>query len=507
MDSLEARRLNGIEPASTYFWSPDNRFIVFASGGKLKKVDASGGVPQDICDVPVLIGGSWSRQGTIIFAGSGGGIARTAASGGAATRVTSGDDLFPYFLPDGRHFLYLHMATPEDTGIYLGALDTAPERQSKKRLLATTQNVQYVPSSSSGRGYILFYREGVVLAQPFDEGRLELTGEAIALVQGVGTFAASALFSASDNGVLAFRASTGTANRLAWYDRKGKVLGYLGEPGLYSDVRFSPDGKRAVFSRYANTIGSGMDLWLFDVMGGSSVRFTLTPGLNSSPVWSPDSATVVYSRPPSAYRRPATGTGSEEIMFSYPAVPEDWSRDGRYLLYSQTNRSTGWDLWALPDPNGAAASRQPLAVLNTRFNETMGQFSPDGHWIVYVSDESGRPEVYVRPFPPSSANGSQRAISQGGGDQPRWRRDGREILYFAPDGNLMSAEVSITPTYAVSAPRAVFRVPLVTTEIGGAHVHHWDTTGDGQRFLMDVNLEGRPDPVTVVLNWPAMMNK
>jgi hypothetical protein len=199
MDSVEAHRLNGIELEGTHFWSADSRFVAFASGGKLKKVDASGGLPQDICDVPALIGGSWSRQGTIIFsAGGGAGVFRTAASGGTPTRVTTGDDLFPWFLPDGRHFLYLHMATPDDTGIYLGSLDDAPERQSKQRLLASTLNVQYVPSFSSGRGYILFYRDGAVLAQPFDESRLALAGEALPVVQGVGTYAASALFSASE---------------------------------------------------------------------------------------------------------------------------------------------------------------------------------------------------------------------------------------------------------------------------------------------------------------------
>jgi hypothetical protein len=179
----------------------------------------------------------------------------------------------------------------------------------------------------------------------------------------------------------------------------------------------------------------------------------------------------VYSRLPSVYRKPASGTGSEEVWFDQPAFPSDWSRDGRYLLYSQANPTTGADLWAMPDPTGAPAARKPFVVLNTRFNELLGQFSPDGHWITYVSDESGRPEVYVRPFPPSSASGSQRTISQGGGDQPRWRRDGKEILFFALDGTLMAVEVSTSPAFTAGTPHALFRAPVVTSQIGGPHGH------------------------------------
>jgi len=511
MDSLEPHRLAGTEDTrGVFFWSPDSRLIAFQTAGKLEKIDAAGGLPQVICDVSdTVIGGSWSRAGTILVSSKG--IKRVSDSGGTPVQVTTtGDSLFPSFLPDGRHFVYFFPATPDNKpGIYLGSLDARPDQQASRHLLATNLHAQYVPSADPGLGYILFLRGTALLAQPFDNRRLETAGEAIPIAERVGSFAASGLFSASENGVLTYRGGSGSVNQLTWYDRQGKALGTTGEPGLYSGVALSPDGSRVATNRFSRQEeGLAFGILLLDFSrGGVSTHLTFSSGLNLAPVWSPDGGRIVFNRG-ILYEKPSSGTGSEAVLLDRPAYPTDWSRDGRYLLYEEIDPKTGHDLWSLPNPGGSSADRKPLPVLNSPFNEPMGQFSPDAHWIAYVSDESGRPEIYVQPFPPSPSGGIKRTISQGGGDQPRWRRDGRELLFLAPDGTLMSVDVSTSgPTFTASIPRPLFRAPVVTTEIAGPPAFHWDVSADGKKFLLDVNVDGPSEPVTIFSNWLAQLKK
>jgi dipeptidyl aminopeptidase/acylaminoacyl peptidase len=383
-------------------------------------------------------------------------------------------------------------------------LDAGTEEQNGKRVLATAVGPVYVPTADPARGYILFVREETLLAQPFNASRLEPAGEPLMVADRVLYNRTGGYFSASPTGILAYRSGASAGPRLAWFDRDGKFLGAAGEPALYNGVAISPDGTRLAAGRRGIEDAQG-GIWLVETssQGASNRLNTISRFGSGSPVWSPDGARVAFSnsRPPALFVMLANGAGTEQPLLESPdrVIAHDWSPDGRYLLYSVTDRKTKTDLWILPDP-AAPGDHKPMPYLKTDSNESHGQFSPDGRWIAYASDEIGPSEVFVRPFPDSS--GGKRQISVGGGGQPRWRRDGRELFYLSPDRKLMAVEVAIAAqVLKFGIPKPLFSTPLSTA---GGVSHRWDVTADGKRMVFDYDIsETSSIPITVVLNWTA----
>ncbi len=523
MGSPEARRLSSTEVGVGYpfFWTADSKYLVFQQSNTLKKIDVSSGVVQTLCDVAGIgVGGSSNRGGVIIFGqlGGGGGLMKVSMNGGPASPLTTVDasrgevwHFLPSFLPDARHFIYTRISSnPANSGLYAGSLDVEPGKQDLKRLLATNFGAEYVPSSSDpNTGQLLFLtNDGTLMAQPFDARRLKLAGEAVPLAEQVGRYDNLAYFSASANGVLVYYAGGASAStQLTWYGRNGKVLGTDGEPAAYGDPALSPDGTKAVVDRSDSQGNSS--LWLFDFSRGTSARFTFG-SRDGYPVWSPDGKHVIFISSGSngsrgLYWKPANGAAGEELLLkSSVSRPTDVSRDGRFLLYDTLSSKTGSDFWVLP----LQGDRKPFPFLSTKSNEYEGHFSPDGHWVAYLSDESGSTEVYVRPFSPNpnaadaSGAGPKWQVSYGGGYEPRWSADGKELYYLTLDGKLMEVDVTTSPTFQAGTPKLLFQGPPL---VGGAG----DYTANGKRFLFLAPVKNNESqaqmPFNVVLNWQAML--
>ena len=510
MDSLETQQLAGTESPNIppFFWSPDSRFIAFDSGDKLKKVNISGGPAEPICDLPAdAIGGSWSRDGVIIFGTNMEGLMRVSAAGGSPSPLTGKDsfNIHPVFLPDGRHFLWLR-----DGFIYLGSLDSKPEEQGSQKLMATAYGATFVPSPDAGAGYILFLREQTLMAQQYDDKRLELVGEPIQVAEQVGSFAGTGYFSASSNGVLVYRyGGYEPYGRATWFDRQGKVLGAALDGGIPRGLALSPDGLRAVL----NAFGSD-DLWLLDLANNTRTRFTFGQGYSVQPVWSPDGKNIIFASnrdgPFNLYQKAASGVKGEELLLqsSDDKFPTSWSSDGRLLLYSAMDPKTKADLRVLPLENDS----KPIPFLQTESNEADGHFSPDMRWIAYTSDESGHNEIYVRGF--SNKSGASLIaigpwqVSVGGGTGARWGRDGRELYYRAPDGKVMVVEVDEGAAFRSGTPKQLFPAPSNLETFLTVPLPNWDVSKEGNRFLlMAPATQGNPTPFTVVLNWQTGLGK
>jgi eukaryotic-like serine/threonine-protein kinase len=517
LDSLEARPLASSELPPTlrpFFWSPDSRYIAFDAGGKLKKIDVLGGPARTLCDITSLaVGGSWNRDGVIIFGNDTGGLMRVSADSGPAVPLTSLDPsrketyhAFPSFLPDGRHFIYLRRSdTPGNSGAYVGSLDRKPDEQSSNLLLSTAYGPVYAPASDPGSDRLLFLRDGALMTQSFDRNRLELKNEPDTVTDHVGFFYSFGFFSASTNGVLVYRTGGGGISRLISFDREGKALGTQGEPGNYYGLALSPDGTRAAVSR----IDQNGSLWLVDLLRGTSTRFTFGASDAVFGTWSPDGGRIIFASSRGGiydlYQKQAGDVEDEELLLksSDSKFPTSWSRDGRFLLYMVPDPKTArYDLWVLP----FEGDRKPFPFLRTEFNNYDGQFSPDGRRVAYVSDESGREEIYVRTFSPaspasSSDLGGKWLISTGGGSQPRWRGDGKELYYLAPDVKLMAVEIATKPVFRAGVAKALFQAPPQNAV--SIISHSWDLTPDGKRFLFPTPTDQGHAPFNVVLNWQA----
>jgi eukaryotic-like serine/threonine-protein kinase len=527
MDSLEARPLPDTEDdgGTPYFWSPDSRFLVFWTGEKLVKIDISGGPRQTLCNHRMLvIGGSWNRDGVIIFGSNtqGVGLMQVSAGGGKPSSLTTpaisrqeSSHRFPFFLSDGRHFLYWRASrNPEYDGLYVGSLGAKPEEQSLKRLMEATYGTIYVSSAGSGPGHLLFLHEEILMSQPFDEKRLELAGEAVPMAEGIGSFRDAGYFSASSNGILVYRAGIGD-RRVTLLNRRGEVLGTAGEPGDYPTLAFSPDGGRAAVSRGERAEGvRHFILRLFDFARGTNTPLTFSSSVNVSPVWSPDGSRIIFASNRDGvfnlYQKEASGAKDEEPLLksSDDKLPTSWSSNGSFLLYSAQDSKTEYDLWVLP----LEGARKPMPFLRTEFNEVDGHFSPDMRWVAYQSDESGSNEIYIRAFSTNSGAASETGgkwqASVGGGTGPRWRKDGKELYYRAPDGKVMVVEVTAGTVLQPGTPKPLFQAPSTLETFMGIPSPSWDATSDGNQFLlMTPAAEGKQAPFSVVLNWQAGLKK
>jgi len=497
LDSPAWQKLPGTEGGSGTAWSHDNRYLAFIAGTRVKKIDVTGGPPQSIADVP---GGwipymAWGPDGVILFSRRDG-LWKVPASGGNAVQVTALDPALqedlngaPQFLPDGHHFLFLGRTVQAGKGaLYVGSIDGSGAAN-RSLIFPATSSAIY--ADGAGAGYLLFEREGALMAQPFDAAHTKLTGEPFLVASQVGLGGSAVAASASRTGVLVWSSAPAFAfnTQLAWFDRNGKPLGDLGSPGTYVDFALAPDGRRLALARNVNR---DLDLWLLDLATAGMTRFTFDPATDRFPVWSPDSSKIVYTRSQSyLYEKTASGTGERQLT-GVLGVPTDWSRDGHSILV----RSSDGDLWALTD--GKA-----VRITQTPFNESQAQFSPDGKWIAFVSNESKQAEVYVQAFP---AAGEKFPISTAGGTQPRWRGDGAELFYVALDGKLMAVTVKTGAGFEHAAPAPLFDVQV--TDSGTANVFDYLVAGDGPRFLVRTLAKGsRSSPVTVTTNWLALARK
>jgi Tol biopolymer transport system component len=508
LDALRAQSVPDTDDATFPFWSPDNREIGFFAQGELKRVAVAGGPAISMCDAIDGRNGSWSRENVILFSRgtptAEASIQRVSASGGVPIDVIRGGGLArnPVFLPDGRRFLY-NFDAPQQRGIYLAELD-GPER---RRILAEDSSFVLTP------GLILFVRANRLMAQPFAGRSGRVTGEAVPVVDGVSLSNVTnyASVTASTSGVLIYQSGGPNVGKtqMAWYDRSGKLLGSVGNPDTVFDPAISPDQKRIVFRWTTSSFLA--DLWLWDVNRGTGQRITTHPSINGAPHWSPGGDRIAFTSNRGngdIYIKAAGGTGEDRLLFAnaHPKFVSDWSRDGGFIVYSEADPKTRYDLWVLP-MDGATA-RNPIRFLGTEFNEVLGQLSPDVHWMAYTSDESGQREVYVRPFP--SGDG-QWKISIGGGEQPRWRADGRELYFVRSDGAMIAVPVKSTAgshsVFEPGTPQTLFNTHLVQT-VRNANFEY-DVTPDGKRFLLDSTVEGSTSalPLTVVVNWAAGLKR
>jgi len=526
LDSLEARRLDnsGSPQLTSLFWSPDSRFIVFGDGGKLKKIDASGGAPETLCEINgIVLGGAWNRDGVIIFGTVNAGLMRVSANGGPASPLTTLDSSrgeilhdFPVFLPDGRHFIYhRNSSKPGNSGAFVGSLDAKADEQGSKEILPTEYDTIYAPPSDAGSGQLLFVRDGALMAQPFDAQRLELSGEPITVATHVATFRNYGYFAVSNNDVLVFKSGGGAGPfQPTWFDRQGNILGTVGEPSDFTSLDISPDGKQAAVSRLDSN--TALALWLLDFSRGTSERFTFGSADASAGIWSPDANRIVFRSNHGGiydlYQKPASGARDardEELLLRTDGskYPTSFSRDGRFLLYTtQEPKTEKGELWVLP----LEGDKKPFLFLRTEFNDDFGRFSPNGRLVAYQSDKSGRNEIYVRTFTPDSPSaasdtGGKWLISTAGGANPRWGEDGKELYYVGADGKLMAVDIVTNPVFQAGVPKALFQTPLPPTS---AAREPWAATPDGKRFLLlaPAGQIGQAS-FTVVLNWQAALKK
>jgi serine/threonine protein kinase len=505
LESPLAKPLAGTTDATYPFWSPDSRFLGFFADSKLKKIEAAGGPALSICDAPDARGGTWSRDGTILFEPSfREPIHRVSANGGKSVSLTKLDSSrsetthrWPYFLPDGRRFLFFSGSHSTGTESELDAIFVGSLDGEKPRLLVNARS-----NAAYAAGHLLFVRQKTLLAQRIDPKSLELTGEAFPIVENVqddpGFF--SAVFSVSDEGTLAYQSASGSSglSELTWVDRSGKKLDVLGDPADYFEPRISPDGRRV-----AVAVEDPGDIWIYDLARRVRTRLTFAGSDDFGPTWSPDGTRVAFSSQRTGsgdiYAKAASGTGADELLSTSKIfkVPNSWSPDGRYIAYVAFQGAPGSkaDLWLL-----SLSDRKASPILRSEFDELQGIFSPDGRWLAYASNESGHFEIYVQPFP---GPGGKWQISTSGGTQPRWARGGKELFFVAPGGKIMSVEIRASTIVEAGTPQVLFSASLKN-----APGPPYDVSSDGQRILLNRPIEeASAPPITLVQNWTALLKR
>ena len=503
--SATAKPLAGTEGAVFPFWAPNNGSIGFFADGALKRLDLGGGAPRTLAPAENGAGGTWNTDDVIVFAPNvTSTLMQISANGGTATPVFAlGPGQFghstPHFLPDGRRLLYTANGSPEVSGIHIGALGS---NVATRLALSPDTDPLYLPN-----GWLLWVRAGALVSQRLDLARSALTGKQVTLADGV---ALDSRFrsgvSVSSTGLIAYRTGGGSRRQLTWFDRSGSVVGTLGDPDGFglAHPRLTPDGRRAVITR---TVDGNFDLWLLD--GGRTTRITFDPARDDFEQLSPDGTVVAFrstrTGPSDLYTKRLGRTDPEELLLHSDElkVPASWSADGRFLMYVDFNQKTNADLWVLP----MQGDHTPYVFLQTPFRETVGAFSPDGRWVAYHSNESGRPEVYVRPFfepgqRDAATASDQWQISTDGGAFAAWRRDGQELYYLDPSGAMMAVSISVTGNKLVpGSPQMLFRTRIYH---GGRDLQQgkqYDVAADG-RFLINTELDDdAATPITLIQNW------
>jgi Tol biopolymer transport system component len=502
-DSFEALPLVGSDGASLPFWAPNAQSIGFFVGNKLMRIDAGGGSPQTICNLVGDLGrgGTWAVGGDIVFSsGSSPRLYRVSARGGTpealAVQVGQSASLeafFPYFLPDGRTFLFWARNSSEGPAVYAASIaaGTAP-----KKLVTSDSNAAYDPS-----GFLLFTRAGVLLRQRFDPARLDVNGEAtpvaerLARTQAIGM----AAFSVSTTGVLAFQPETDLSTQFAWFDRTGRQLETIGAPGSYRSPLLSPDGERLAYSNLADN-----NLWILDMSRRIASKFTSGPGLEASPIWSLDGATIFYRNtlangvPGGIFEKRASGAGEEKLFFKgIVNGPCQISPDGKWLLYfANAAGESVQDIFVLP----MMGDRKPQRIVQSPFADVEPQFSPDGKFVAYASSATGRYEIYVQPFPET---GDRWQVSSEGGRQPVWRKDGKELFFVSEDRKFYSVNVRPGRTFDRDAPQFLFDMRANVFNVRNSYV----PSPDGQKFLVNMALETAAPPIHVIRNWTAALKE
>ncbi len=504
--TTDAKPLAGTSGATFPFWSPDGRAIGFFAAGKLKRFDLDSASVRTLCDAPNGRGGSWSKTGVILFTPIGtlnGGLMTVSENGGTPIKLNypdaSNDEntfRWPVFLPDGKHYVFLAGNIRGDTELnklYVGSIDN----QHEKRFLTKT-----IYNGGYANGYLFFVRDGAVQAQQLDLSTYQLTGDVVRVFDNVKLQSRimQAAFAVSGDVMVAQTAGEASVSRLTWYDRGGKIVSDSVPPDAYSNLVISPDGKSVAIDK-TDTSNDNTDIFIYDLARSSFRRLTFDPAIDAVPVWSPDGGRIVFGssrgRNFSLFIKPADGSQSERLLMPNSGVdslPLDWSRDGRNFLYLAVP-----DLYVYSFADGK--SRLFLKA-NASLNNA--HFSPDGKWVAYSSNESGRWEVYVTSFP--DARGKWQ-VSTNGGEECRWRADGKEIYFLSPDAKLMAASVDTKTEFESGTPTVLFqadpRERVATTE-----VIIYDVSRDGQRFLMNTNYnDGSAHPMSVVLNWKSEMKK
>jgi Tol biopolymer transport system component len=519
LDALAPRLLPGTEGASSVFWSPDSRNLGFLANGKLKRVEVAAGPPTIVCDAPVASGGTWSNDGVIVFYDGLSKLKKVTASGGTPTDAippgTSERAFYrPWLLPDGRHVIYTGYIQGQigKVAIYVGLLNSSDRARIGE---SSSTNVMF------SQGHLLFMRDTALMAQPFDAKRLVTNGDAFPVAAGIQSQGAEphqGVFSVSQNGVLVYQSGrAAVTSQLAWVTRTGTRLSTVSDPATYTGVTLSPDEKRAIVSI------SMADLWMIDLArNGLRTRFTFDQSVLFSALWSPDRERITYTVAGARIvQKPSNGPGAETLLLGsvegQTRVPTDWSTDGRQLLIAVgTPGRSGSEVWVL----GSGDSEAHAFLTMPNANETAARFSPDGRWVAYVSDESGRNEVYVVPFAapqvgsaPVSPQGKWQ-VSTGGGTLPRWRRDGKEIFYFDETNSRMMAALVNGRDSAFEVGLAQVLFPIrpsggITTG-GPVQRIFYDVSRDGQRFLVNAepgaSATAAP-PATVVVNWVPVPRK
>ena len=499
LDQTDAQKIAGTDDAVQPFWSPDGRFVAFFANGKLKKMAMPGGSPETICDATTGFGGAWGADGTILFIpGWAQPIVRVPATGGTpapATKIEAAKGsawVLPKFLPDGRHFLYFVRSSQREVqGIYVASLDSSETT----RIIANADSAaQFAPP-----GFLLFLREGALVAQPFDATSLKVAGDVTTIAPGVQLKEDEnyGWFAVSKNGRLVYRPARPFRSQLEWVDAEGKGLSAVAADAD-SAISLSPDEKRVTIDREDPQTGAG-DVWLLDIGRGIASTFSVNPAADSHGVWSPDGTRIAFQSDRDGARyynlneKPAAG-GDTTLLFKsdQDKTGLDWSRDGRWLLFRSRSKDTKSDLYML----SMTGERKAAPFLVTPFDEGGGRFSPDGHWIAYVSNKSGQEEVYVQPFPPTSAKWQ---ISVGGGNSARWSGDGRELFYASPDRKLMAVAITYQPALEPAAPKPVFDLKRAID---------FDVSRMSRRFLVNQPvIDAASTSLEVVLNWPAVIKK